>query len=255
MLGARLSSHGRAPTYKRKADMRKLLIILALMLPSTALGQIVTPAEVEPYTIATATAQSDVPPGAKVDGGWSASDGVSYVVVEPNKIVWTGPPGKHTLTFAGWWVNTKTVSFKDGDGNQITIESYLGSGRFNESAESVVGGAVPDPKPEPPNPGGKQAIVFFIQTDELDKMNYAQRYLVASLAARKNLEARGHQYLQVIDDDQIENPPAEWKSWCDAVKGDQLPRVAFSPIGGGPISDYPMPVDYKHLLELLGETP
>ena len=157
--------------------MRRLLFLLALMLPSTALGQIVTPAEVEPYTIATATAQSDVPPGAKVDGGWSASDGVSFVVVEPNKIVWTGPPGKHTLTYAGWWVNVEEVKFLDGSDppKEITIQSYLGSGRFNESVESVVGGAVPDPKPEPPNPGGKQAIVFFIQTDDLDKMNYAQR--------------------------------------------------------------------------------
>ena len=236
--------------------MRRLLFILALMLPSTALGQIVTPAEVEPYTLATATAQSDVPPGAKVDGGWSASDGVSYVVVEPNKIVWTGPPGKHTLTFAGWWVNTKTVSFKDGDGNQITIESYLGSGRFNESAESVVGGAViPDPVKPPPGPVvGKKKIVFFIKGEQVERLPPAQNYIVNSLLARQHLRGRGHE-LAIIDDDAMASPPAEWAPWVTAAAGLELPVCCIAPIEGGPITCTPLPKDYKTLVtELLGET-
>jgi len=238
--------------------MRKLLIILALMLPSTALGQIVTPAEVEPYTIATATAQSDVPPGAKVDGGWSASAGVSYVVIEPNKIVWTAPPGKHVLTYAGFWLNLKEITFLDGSDppKEITIQSYLGHGRFEETATStVLGGTDPvDPKPEPPNPAGPKRIVFFVAADNLDSMPYAQKYIVTSLVARKNLAARGHTFL-LIDDDQMQNPPTEYAPWVEAVKDDPLPRVAFADADGGPISDYPMPVDYKHLLELIGETP
>ena len=242
--------------------MRRMAFLLAFLLHSTALGQIVTPAEVEPYTIATAIAQSNVPPGAKVDGGWSASAGVSYVVVDPNKIVWTAPPGKHTLTYAGFWVHVEPITFLDGSDppKEITIQSYLGSGRFNESVESVVGGTVvPDPVDpvDPPLPAGKKHIVFFIESDNLDVMPYAQRWLVTSLVARKNLETRGHTFLQVIDDNQIRltSPPAKWLPWIESVKGDPLPRVAFADADGGPVTDYAMPVDYKHLLELLGETP
>ena len=235
--------------------MRKLLFLLAFMLHSTALGQIVTPAEVEPYRVSTATVKASVPEGATFSGGWVASEGVSFLSHSADTIHWTAPPGEHSLSYSGFWLHVVPVTFTDGSGKEITIQSYLGHGSVSESATfTVVGGADPVPKPEPPNPAGPKRIVFFVAANDLDSMPYAQRYLVTSLVARKNLAARGHTFL-LIDDDQMQNPPTEYAPWVEAVKDDPLPRVAFADADGGPITDYPMPVDYKHLLELIGETP
>ena len=238
--------------------MRKLLIILALMLPSTALGQIDVPDEVEPYRLITAKiSEGTIPSGAIFNGGWTADPGVSWLPHDETSIHLTATPGKHELKYSGYWVLTKTVVFLDGSDppQEITIESYLGSGFVNEEGSfTVAGGADPVPKPEPPNPAGPKHIVFFLASDNLDSMPYAQKYIVTSLVARKNLAARGHSFL-LIDDDQMQNPPTEYAPWVEAVKDDPLPRVAFADADGGPITDYPMPVDYKHLLELIGETP
>ena len=235
--------------------MRKLLFLLAFMLHSTALGQIVTPAEVEPYRVSTATVKASVPEGATFSGGWVASEGVSFLSHSADTIHWTAPPGEHSLSYSGFWLHVVPVTFTDGSGKEITIQSYLGHGSVNESATfTVVGGADPVPKPDPPKPAGPKKIVFFVAADNLDSMPYAQRYLVTSLVARKNLAARGHSFL-LIDDDQMQNPPTEYAPWVEAVKDDPLPRVAFADADGGPITDFAMPVDYKHLLELIGETP
>jgi len=238
--------------------MSRLLAITWLLFCAPVFAQIEVPAEVKPYVIASAKSHSDVPTGATVDGGWSVSDGVSFVVIHPNEILWTAPPGKHTLTYAGFWVNTKEVRFLDGSDppKEIVIQSYLGSGRFNESGTSTVAGV--DPViPQPPGPAtGPKHLVFFVEADNLDQMPPAQRYLVNSLQARQNLLAKGHRLILVMDDDQLEsNTTGKWRPWIDSVRGDKLPRVGIAPAEGGDVLDYPLPVDWKHLMELLGETP
>lgn len=235
--------------------MRRLLFILALLLPSTAWGQIDVPPSTEPYRVLTASVKASVPEGATFSGGWTASEGVSFLQHDATTIHWTATPGEHSLSYSGLWLHVIPVTFTDGTGKEITIQSYLGHGSVNESATfTVVGGAEPEPpKPDPPNPAGPKRLVFFLAADDLDSMPYAQKYIVTSLVARKSLAARGHTFL-LIDDDQMQNPPTEYAPWVEAVKGDPLPRVAIADADGGPITDYPMPVDYKHLLELLGET-
>jgi len=229
---------------------------LAMLATTPALAQIEVASSVEAYHVVSAKIASSIPEGATFDGGWTADDGVSWLPHSSDTIHLTGTPGEHTLSFSGFWLHLKEITFLDGSDppKEITIQSYLGHGSINETATfTVTGGTEPDPKPDPPKPAGPKRIVFFLAADDLDKMPYAQKYIVTSLNARKNLAAKGHSFL-VIDDDQIQNPPAEYVPWVEAVKGDPLPRVAFADVDGGPISDYPMPVDFKHLLELIGET-
>ena len=239
--------------------MRRLLFILALMLPSTALGQIDVPPSVEPYRVSTATVKASVPEGATFSGGWVASEGVSFLSHSADTIHWTAPPGEHSLSYSGYWVLTKTVVFLDGSDppQEITIESYLGSGLVNESATfTVTGAVVPDPvDPDIPQPiAGKKKIVFFIKGEQVERLPPAQNYIVNSLLARQHLRGRGHE-LAIIDDDAMANPPAEWQPWVTAAAGVELPVCCIAPIDGGPITCTPLPKDYKTLVtELLGET-
>jgi len=237
--------------------MRRMAFLLAFLLHSTAWGQIDV-SDSEPYRVSTATVKAAVPEGATFSGGWTASEGVSFLSHSADTICWTAKPGKHSLSYSGYWVHTQAVTFLDGSDppKEITIQSYLGSGLVNESTTMVVTGTViPDPvDPDDPQPVvGPKKLVFFLPSENIYKMPEAQAYIVTSLVARKNLAARGHSFL-VIDDDQMQTPPSEYAPWVEAVKGDPLPRLAFAPLEGGPIVDYAMPVDYKSLLKLLGET-
>lgn len=234
--------------------MRFLLLTVTAFLSSTAFAQIEVPPSSEPYRVLTARITAPIPPGAQFDGGWSASESVSFVEHDAKTIHLTAAPGTHRLTYAGFWVHTKTVTFKDGDGKTVSIESYLGSGQVNESAEfTVVGGADPVP-PLPPGPEvGRKKIVFFIRAEQIEKLPLAQRYIVTSLEARKKLKEMGHRTL-VLDDNSLNllSPPTGWAPFIESVKGDPLPRVAISPLGGGAVADYPLPPDFKRLLELPG---
>ena len=237
--------------------MRVLTFLLAFVLSSAAWGQIDVAPSMEPYRVFPVTIATPVPDGATFDGGWKVDEGVSYLEHDASTIHLTATPGTHTIGYSGFWVHVVPVTFKDGDGNEITIQSYLGSGIVNESAVfTVVGGADPV-LPQPPGPAtGPKHLVFFVEADNLDQMPPAQRYLVNSLQARQNLLAKGHRLILVMDDDQLESPTTgKWKPWIDSVRGDKLPRVGIAPAEGGDVLDYPLPVDWKHLMELLGETP
>lgn len=236
--------------------MRKFALLLAWLVALPAWAQIEVAPSTEPHRVGTATVKAPVPEGATFSGGWVASEGVSFLSHSSDTIHWTAPPGEHSLSYSGFWVHTKTVSFTDGAGNPITIESYLGSGLVNESATmTVTGGTEPDPKPDPPKPiAGKKKIVFFIQGEQTERLPPAQAYIVNSLLARKHLRARGHE-LAIIDDDAMANPPAEWAPWVTAAAGVELPSCCIAPIDGGPITCTPLPKDYKTLVTVnLGET-
>lgn len=237
--------------------MRWIVLFCTLLASAAARGQIVVPPSTEPYRILTAKVSAGIPEGATIiAGGWKVSEGVSFLEHDASTIHLTATPGEHDIAYSGYWVHTKPVTFKDGDGNTVTINSYLGSGEFENTAKfTVLGGAAPDPKPDPPEPvpGGPKKIVCFLKADELDKpMPYAQRYIVTSRVARKNLSDRGHDLL-IIDDSEMQSPPPEYAPWVAAVSGQPLPCIAIASLSGGPISCFPMPVDYKHLLTLLGE--
>jgi len=236
--------------------MRDLLAIAVLFYSVVAYGAINVPAESEPYEPIVAQVESQIPDGASFNGGWEVSEGCKFLKVGEGVIHLWACPGEHSLKYSGYWVHTKEVTFKDGDGNTVTIQSFLGSGFVNEEAGFKVLGSQPDP-PDPddpgPKPGQKYQIVFFVKSENLHKMPEKQKELVTSLIVRRDLSDLGNKVVQVIDDDMIRSGvPERWTPWIEAVMGDPLPRVALAPIGGGAIQDYPLPSDWEGLVRLLG---
>jgi len=239
-----------------KTCIRTLALFFAAAWTAAAYGQIEVPAESEANTPIVATITTAVPTGATFDGQWESS--AAFLPAGDNSIHLWAAPGTHSLSYSGFWVQVEPITFKDGDGNTITVQSYLGSGRVNETAEfSVAGGAEPDnPQPPGPVPTGPKHLVFFVLAEELDTMPPTQKYLVNSLTVRKDLTARGHTLLLVMDDDQLRmTSPGKWAPWINAVAGDQLPRVGIAPAAGGEVEDHELPIDYLSLLKLLGESP
>ncbi len=227
-------------------------IIAWLVLATAALAQITVPAETPPYTPIVASVITTVPTGATIDGGWTVSDGVHTLPCGNDLHVWASP-GVHSIEYKGFWLLLKDVTFVDGNGQEITITSYLGHGFVNEEAEFTVTGGV-DPEPDPPLPpqDKKYQIVIFLVADEIEKLPDPQRELATSLKVREDLRDLGHEVVQVIDDDEIkEGVPVRWKPWIKAVLGRQLPQVALAPINGGPIKSYDLPDNYAGLLRLL----
>lgn len=239
-----------------------LMTCMALMGFSTANGQITLPEKVEVGEKIVATVQATIPAGATFDGGWSIScdAGSCQAAWEPLKTpnsigVWTKIPGTYNVKYSGFWINLKEVKFKDGDGNEVVIQSYLGHGMINEQATVVVtGGNQPDPPnpPEPPTPGGPFRIVMFYDGNQLDNMPADQRALLTSLKYRKALEAQGHVFLESLEKTAIERGVSDaFQKYIASVEGDPLPRVAIAPIDGGYIADFPLPQNFEALQELL----
>jgi hypothetical protein len=235
--------------------MKVLLTTAAIFWAIVAVAQIQVPAESEPYQPIVAKVVAPMPEGSQFSGGWTVDAATKYIPAKDGEIHIWAAPGEHKLKFIGYWVQTKTVSFKDGDGNIVEIESYLGSGFINEEAGfKVLGDTPPGPDPDLP-PVGKSQLVIFLVADQIDKLPNPQRELATSLKVRKDLRDLGHNFVQVIDDSEIKDGvPAKWTPWIKAVMGKALPQVALAPIGGGPIVTYPLPADYAGLLKLLGET-
>ena len=229
------------------------LVSLVALVCSVAYGQIKVPPESSAHTPIVATITAQMPEGATFDGGWKTGDGVHVIPVADGAVHIWARPGKHSLEYSGFWLHLKEITFKDGDGNDITITSYLGHGFINEEAEfSVLGGTDPPPDPPGPLPGQKYQLVLFVAADNLDQMDPSQRHLVTSLNVRTGLREHGHHLVQVIDNDQIrEGVPTKWVPFVEAVMGDALPRVAIAPVEGGAVSDYPLPANYLALLKFL----
>ncbi len=175
--------------------------VLSLVAALVAFGAIDVPKETEVCHPIVATVDSPIPEGATFNGGWEASEGVYLRPVGEGAVHIWAKPGSHSVAFTGFWLHLKEISFKDGDGNTITIQSYLGHGTINEKAEfTVLGGT--EPNPPGPQPGAKQ-LVFFVQADEMETLPEGQSAILNSLTVRKELASMGHVFSQVIDDDQI----------------------------------------------------
>ena len=136
----------------------------------------------------------------------------------------------------------------DGVGEDLARELDRIAGEFAKSPQPD-----PDPEPDPdPQPGGSYELVIFAVTDDLDKLPAEQRRLLTSREVRRQLKEAGHEFLIVIDDDEIErNTVEKWRPWIDSVKGDPLPRVAIRKFGETAVKDYPLPASYDDLLKLL----
>lgn len=232
--------------YKLKLVLTVLMLCLG---PSGAKAQITVPEETAPYLPIVASVDANMPEGATFDGGWKL-EGAHYLPDGVNRIHIWAKPGEYKLMFSGLWLHLKDVTFKDGDGNTITITSYLGHGIIDEVSTFRV--AASDPEPPGPGPSTDKQLMFFIVADDLDTLDQGQRELVTSLIVRQNLERQGHTLLLVVDNDQIKDGvPAKWSPWIKAAMNKSLPLVAWADKDGGSIQTSVLPSDYESLLELL----
>lgn len=235
---------------------RKLLLAtLAWLLAGVALAQINIPREIEssPPRPIVATISNPIPQGATFDGGWSGDAGLGLIKVDGATVHVWATPGKHTIKFSGFWLLLKEVRFKDGDGNEVVIQSYLGHGFIDESADfTVLGGNGPDPPPGP-DPVGPYQIMFFSDHVQFPSYPRGQQQLLNSLSIREDLEAKGHVFLEVLDRETVNlGVPEKYRPFAKAVAGDPYPRVAFAPKAGGTtVLDFDLPADYAGLLALL----
>lgn len=142
--------------------MRSIVFLLAMAFCATALGQIEVAPETKEYVPIPVTLKTAVPEGATVDGPgliWPA--GVNVYEVGPNSFVVCAPPGEYTIEYRIEWLHVVPVTFVDGSGKEITIQSYLGSGKPNWKATfKVLGGEPPVPPPPPPVPGDKWGLLL-----------------------------------------------------------------------------------------------
>lgn len=175
--------------------MRYVVFLLTLLLSAAAYAQIEVAPETPVYTPIPISVTSTVPDGAKVDGpGWVWPEGVNKIEVGPNKFIVCAPPGEYTIEYHLEWLHIVPVTFIDGSGKEITIQSYLGSGKTNYTAKfKVLGGTPPVPPPDPVPPGNRTAVILM----ESEQRTPAEALLYQQLA----LELKPPK-LQILDDDQ-----------------------------------------------------
>ena len=235
--------------------MKNLLysIFICLAFVGSAFGQIEIPSEVPLGNPIVATIRTNMPDGAMLDGGWNVGQGIKFIVVDKDTIhIWVKTVGTYSLGFSGFWIHLKETTFKDGDGNVITIQSYLGHGTINESVEfKVVNGNGPDP----PLPPGKRQIMMFYDGDQLDNYPTSQRQILTSLTLRQKLREQGHVLLEILERSAIDQSGLDEQKqiWVNAAKGQTLPIVAFAPKDGGKIVVHPLPTHEDSFLELLNK--
>ena len=246
----------------------RIILSVAFLLIASAhvCGQIAVPQKVEVGDQIVASVTASMPDGATFDGGWSISciDGTACTarytdLRAENEIGIWAKPGKYELKFSGFWLLLKEVKFKDGEGNDVIIQSYIGHGFINEStAFEVTGGADPIPPnpPLPPTPGGPWKLVLFYDGDDLDNLPQGQQALLKSLKVRNDLKTLGHEVLEIVEANALAQSgsiPARIAPYVTAVKDDPLPRVAIAPKDGGTVLDFQLPNSYEALVALLND--
>jgi hypothetical protein len=234
--------------------MRWLASIIVLLWCAAGYTQItVTPPKAAVGTKVTAVVEADVPEGAQFDGGWEIDcDGDCRAqlaeLAEPNSIGIWGPAGEYDITYSGFWLLLKDVTFKDGDGNEITIQSYLGHGFIDEQAKFVLEGKQ---DPDPP-PDGKWKIVLFYDASTLDDMTRDQQAIMRGESVKADLKKRGHELVQRIEGHPTRYPSA-LREFVQAVRGRSLPQVAVQSKDGGAVYAFPLPETYAAFVAALDE--
>lgn len=254
--------------------MRPFLTLLAtialLATPVLAYGQVEMPDKLgEPGLELVAKIKSEgIPPEAKFDGGWkiSCTNGAACRATfrkleEPNAIgIWIPDAGNYQVTYSGFWLLTKEVTFKDGAGNDVTITSYLGHGFINESAGVVVGTPVPPP---PPVPEGPWALWIVENQQDRDNLTANQLSLITGLSVRQKLQAEHKHVLQeIVQTLSMSNPPERLRSVVAAAQsamsnGMKPPLVVIAPLQeeqrskDGVVAVHELPATYEDLVSLL----
>lgn len=232
--------------------MKNLRLLLFLLLCIPAYGQIDVPAESEPYTPIVATVKVDIPEGATFTGGWTSDESVKFIEVAKNAIHIWAPPGVHPLNYSGKWTHLEVITFKDGDGNMITLHNYLGSDEVHESIQFTIKGAAPDPPdPTPPQPSpiAEDGLRVLIVRESNTPLGLKQQALINSTQWKTRL-GKGH--WMVLDPDQQFQTSSIWKDAMEATKDQGVPRVIVS---NRPKGAYvgPLPQDLEALNKLIDE--
>jgi len=233
------------------------VVLLCLLCAASQAEIIVNPEKAAVGTKVVAKVVAQIPEGATFDGGWAitgSGKAEAAKLDEPRTIGIWGTAGTYEIKYSGFWLLLKEITFKDGDGNTVTIQSYLGHGMVNERATLVLEGENgPDPQPDP-NPVGPWKIVLFYDSATLDDMTRDQQAIMRAImrgeAIKATLKGLGHQLLQRVEGHPTSYPP-ELREFIQAVAGKSLPRVALQLPAGGAVLDYPLPTTIDAFLKSL----
>jgi len=188
--------------------MRRICAMLVVFwLAAAAHGQIIVPDSVPANTPIVASLGVELPPGAKIEGGFE-SPTAKWIAVDATTIHIWAAPGTHKLAFRGAWIQTKDVTLPDGE----TIQALLGFGFLSDSVEFTVEGKQgPDPPPPPP-----QELVGVI-VEETTERTTDQARLWHEI--RRAFPAEFGK-LNILDKDQLVGP--SWSSVSQAVRDSNL---------------------------------
>jgi hypothetical protein len=235
--------------------MRWLVSIIVLLWCATSHAEItVTPDKAAVGTKVTAVVDANIPEGAIFDGGWAITCTGQQCKAQMAKLatprtigIW-GPAGNYQIRYSGFWLLLKEVTFKDGDGNTVTIQSYLGHGVIDERATFILEGENgPDP-----TPNGQWRIVLFYDSATLDDMTRDQQAILRGEAVKAALKKEGHELLQRVEGHPT-SYPSEIRDFVEAVRGKSLPRVALQSPDGGSVFHYPLPATWEGFLDALNK--
>lgn len=143
--------------------MYVIVILCVAAVASLAHGQIEVPLENKEYVPIPVTVKYTVPEGAEIKKGpglvWP--EGVNKIEIGPGQFVVCAPPGEYTISYRVSWLHIQPITFVDGSGKTITIQSYLGSADIDEKVTfKVLGGTPPVPPPPPPPPGSRWGLLL-----------------------------------------------------------------------------------------------
>ncbi|MBN1855308.1 MAG: hypothetical protein JW829_21435, partial [Pirellulales bacterium] len=208
--------------------MRQITILIAILLSgfigSLCHAQINVPAESKEYVPIPVTVKTDIPDGARLRGpGWVIPENLNAYECSPALIIVCGPPGEYVIGYRIQWLHIEPVTFTDGNGKEITIQSYLGDGEYDTEAKfKILGPNQPNPPQPPVDPTWR--IMLFYDGGQLDNLPAGQRSILTSLAIRQKLIARGHNLLEVLEAGGLGGSvPPRYAPWFAAVQGDPMP--------------------------------
>lgn len=214
---------------------RVTVLLTALLLTGTAVGQIDVPATVEPHApIVAKIAFGGLPEGARTRGSISVSDAMWLPAGGADNCyhIWAAP-GSHSVVAEGMWVLTRDVTV---DGQTLPVLLDFGSYRY--TATFTVGKS-PGPDPPVPPPGERWILVV----EETGQRTAAQANLW--IALRKELP---NQRLLIVDKD---SPPPSLARLLESVSSaDSLP-ILLVVRAGVVLRKLPMPTTVQAVKEEL----
>lgn len=240
------------------ALMWAIALLGVFLVATIARGQIIVPAEVEPYKLVPARLATPIPEGVIVkDGGWevvgATKDHVADTHPEGDSLIFTGSPGDYVVKFDGVLIKPITVP-----GIPEPINSYVG--RIKAEAKCRIKGIVnpPDP-PDPPTPGGLKQLMFLYRLGDLDNLPEGQQSVLSSLALRSWISDQHHVFKGMVDFARVPagSVPAKYSKWYAAWEKAGKPNqaIAFAPKDGGTIVVQPLPETPEAVRQLLGGQP